>query len=183
VIRYDKPGCGLSDRDGIDLSFDGQVAAALAVADAVGRRPLGISDTPAWIVAYANAIAEQRGWTGFCGLQPEYSLAQRDAERDLLPMARAFEQLDDSLGCLDIELTSGHLERLDKASRTDLGFRTTSSPRPPSWTRYTAPPTHGSQPALAGEDSRWHAQPDHSLFEVGDSAEFDAVPRLGRPRG
>ena len=36
VIRYDKPGCGLSDRDGIDLSFDGQVAAALGVADAVG---------------------------------------------------------------------------------------------------------------------------------------------------
>src|SRR5262249_52441743 len=36
VIRYDKPGCGLSDRDGTDLSFDGQVAAALAVADAVG---------------------------------------------------------------------------------------------------------------------------------------------------
>jgi pimeloyl-ACP methyl ester carboxylesterase/DNA-binding CsgD family transcriptional regulator len=38
VIRYDKPGCGLSDRDGVDLSFDGQVAAALAVADAVGAR-------------------------------------------------------------------------------------------------------------------------------------------------
>ena len=36
VIRYDKPGCGLSDRNDIDLSFDGQVAAALAVADAVG---------------------------------------------------------------------------------------------------------------------------------------------------
>jgi len=36
VIRYDKPGCGLSDRDAIDLSFDGQVGAALAVADAVG---------------------------------------------------------------------------------------------------------------------------------------------------
>jgi pimeloyl-ACP methyl ester carboxylesterase/DNA-binding CsgD family transcriptional regulator len=36
VIRYDKPGCGLSDRNGIDLSFDGQLAAALAVADAVG---------------------------------------------------------------------------------------------------------------------------------------------------
>jgi pimeloyl-ACP methyl ester carboxylesterase/DNA-binding CsgD family transcriptional regulator len=36
VIRYDKPGCGLSDRDGIDLSFDAQVAAALAVADAAG---------------------------------------------------------------------------------------------------------------------------------------------------
>ena len=34
VIRYDKPGCGLSDRDGTGLSFDGQVAAPLAVADA-----------------------------------------------------------------------------------------------------------------------------------------------------
>ena len=38
VIRYDKPGCGLSDRDGADLSFNGQLAAALAVADAVGAR-------------------------------------------------------------------------------------------------------------------------------------------------
>jgi pimeloyl-ACP methyl ester carboxylesterase/DNA-binding CsgD family transcriptional regulator len=36
VIRYDKPGCGLSDRDGIDMSFEGQITAALAVADAVG---------------------------------------------------------------------------------------------------------------------------------------------------
>ena len=36
VIRYDKPGCGLSDREGVDLSFDGQVTVALAVADAVG---------------------------------------------------------------------------------------------------------------------------------------------------
>jgi pimeloyl-ACP methyl ester carboxylesterase/DNA-binding CsgD family transcriptional regulator len=37
VIRYDKPGCGLS-KDCVDLSFDGQVTAALAVADAVGAR-------------------------------------------------------------------------------------------------------------------------------------------------
>ena len=42
VIRYDKPGCGLSDRDGIDLSFDGQVAAALAVADAVSADRLSL---------------------------------------------------------------------------------------------------------------------------------------------
>jgi pimeloyl-ACP methyl ester carboxylesterase/DNA-binding CsgD family transcriptional regulator len=35
VIRYDKPGCGLSDRALADLSFDGQVATAIAVADAV----------------------------------------------------------------------------------------------------------------------------------------------------
>lgn len=35
VIRYDKPGCGLSDSGAADLSFDTQVAVALAVADAV----------------------------------------------------------------------------------------------------------------------------------------------------
>ena len=38
VVRFDKPGCGLSDRDGADLSFEGQMAAALAVADATGAR-------------------------------------------------------------------------------------------------------------------------------------------------
>ncbi len=36
VIRYDKPGCGLSDRGEVDLSFEGQLASALAVADATG---------------------------------------------------------------------------------------------------------------------------------------------------
>jgi pimeloyl-ACP methyl ester carboxylesterase len=41
VVRYDKPGCGLSDRDGADLSFEGQVA-ALAVADATGARRFGL---------------------------------------------------------------------------------------------------------------------------------------------
>jgi pimeloyl-ACP methyl ester carboxylesterase/DNA-binding CsgD family transcriptional regulator len=38
VIRYDKPGCGLSDTGAVDLSFDAQVAAALAVADAARAR-------------------------------------------------------------------------------------------------------------------------------------------------
>ncbi|NJL12126.1 MAG: aldo/keto reductase [Microscillaceae bacterium] len=51
---------------------------------------IGISDTPAWIVAQANTLAELRGWTAFVGLQIEYSLIQRSPERDLLPMARHF---------------------------------------------------------------------------------------------
>jgi pimeloyl-ACP methyl ester carboxylesterase/DNA-binding CsgD family transcriptional regulator len=38
VIRYDKPGCGLSDAGAVDLSFDAQVAAALAIADATRAR-------------------------------------------------------------------------------------------------------------------------------------------------
>ncbi|MBP7690376.1 MAG: aldo/keto reductase [Anaerolineales bacterium] len=52
---------------------------------------VGISDTPAWVVSRANAIADLRGWTPFVGLQIRYSLADRAAERDLLPMARALD--------------------------------------------------------------------------------------------
>ncbi|GAA3450769.1 aldo/keto reductase [Dactylosporangium matsuzakiense] len=47
----------------------------------------GISDTPAWLVSRANTLAEWRGWTQFAGLQVPYSLVNRDAERELLPMA------------------------------------------------------------------------------------------------
>jgi aryl-alcohol dehydrogenase-like predicted oxidoreductase len=51
---------------------------------------VGISDTPAWVVAQGNTLADWRGWTPFVGLQVPYSLLQRDIERDLLPMAEAF---------------------------------------------------------------------------------------------
>jgi len=52
---------------------------------------IGISDTPAWIVSQANTMADLRGWNRFVGLQIEYSLIQRAPERELLPMARAFD--------------------------------------------------------------------------------------------
>jgi len=50
---------------------------------------IGVSDTPAWIVARANTLAELRGWSRFIALQVEYSLVERTSERELLPMARA----------------------------------------------------------------------------------------------
>jgi aryl-alcohol dehydrogenase-like predicted oxidoreductase len=52
---------------------------------------LGISNTPAWIVSQANTLAGFLGWSPFVGLQIEYSLIERGPERDLLPMARAFD--------------------------------------------------------------------------------------------
>ena len=52
---------------------------------------VGVSDTPAWVVSRAQTLAELRGWTPFVGLQIEYSLVQRPAERELLPMARALD--------------------------------------------------------------------------------------------
>jgi len=49
---------------------------------------LGISDTPAWVVAQLQTLASERGWSAFAGLQIEYSLVQREVERELIPMAR-----------------------------------------------------------------------------------------------
>ena len=50
---------------------------------------IAISDTPAWVIAQANMLADLRGWRRFIGLQVEYSLIQRTVERELLPMAKA----------------------------------------------------------------------------------------------
>jgi aryl-alcohol dehydrogenase-like predicted oxidoreductase len=49
---------------------------------------LGISDTPAWVVAQLQTLATERWWSPFVGLQIEYSLVQREVERELVPMAR-----------------------------------------------------------------------------------------------
>ena len=49
---------------------------------------LGVSDTPAWVMAQMQTLAASRGWAPFAGLQVEYSLVQRDVERELIPMAR-----------------------------------------------------------------------------------------------
>src|SRR4051812_9246324 len=49
-----------------------------------------ISDTPAWVVAKGNTLAELMGWSQFIALQVEYSLLARTPERELIPMARHF---------------------------------------------------------------------------------------------
>jgi aryl-alcohol dehydrogenase-like predicted oxidoreductase len=51
----------------------------------------GLSDTPAWIVSAANTAAELRGWAPLVAVQIEYSLIERTVERELLPMARAYD--------------------------------------------------------------------------------------------
>ena len=50
---------------------------------------VGISDSPAWVVAQSNTLAELRGWTRYVGLQIEYSLLERTVERELIPVAKS----------------------------------------------------------------------------------------------
>jgi len=50
-------------------------------------RYLGISNHPAWMVVKANDFADKMGWTKFVALQNYYSIAGRDIEREIVPMA------------------------------------------------------------------------------------------------
>jgi aryl-alcohol dehydrogenase-like predicted oxidoreductase len=51
---------------------------------------VALSDAPAWVASQANTLAGLRGWSPLVALQVEYSLLERTAERELLPVADAF---------------------------------------------------------------------------------------------
>ncbi|MBD3401747.1 aldo/keto reductase [candidate division GN15 bacterium] len=50
---------------------------------------VGVSDTPAWVIAQANTLARFRGWTPFTVMQVHYNLVERTVERELVPMGEA----------------------------------------------------------------------------------------------
>ncbi|KAI0914511.1 aryl-alcohol dehydrogenase [Ustulina deusta] len=50
---------------------------------------LGISDSPAWLVAKANMYARQNGLRPFSIYQGRYSAQERDLEREVIPMCQA----------------------------------------------------------------------------------------------
>ena len=72
---------------------------------------VGISDTPAWVIAKANTIAELRGWSRFEAVQIEYNLLLRGAERELLPMARDFGLAVLAFGLLEGGALTGKYNR------------------------------------------------------------------------
>jgi aryl-alcohol dehydrogenase (NADP+) len=51
-------------------------------------RYLGFSNTPAWVIARAQTMAELRGWTSLAAIQVEYSLLERTVEAEVTPLAR-----------------------------------------------------------------------------------------------
>ncbi|MEI3867956.1 aldo/keto reductase [Microbacterium sp. CCNWLW134] len=77
---------------------------------------VGLSDHPAWLVARIDAIAEARGAFRLAAIQVEYSLAQREAERELIPMARHL-----GLSVLDWSpLAGGALTHRDTTNRPHI---------------------------------------------------------------
>lgn len=80
---------------------------------------VGISDTPAWVVSQANAIADLRGWSRFVALQAPYSIADRALERDLIPMATVHNMSVLTWGVLEGgELTGKYNSPTDEPKRS-----------------------------------------------------------------
>ena len=58
-------------------------------------RYIAVCNWPAWMVMKALGIADKHGWNKFVGMQYYYSLAGRDIEREVIPVA-----LDQNLGVM-----------------------------------------------------------------------------------
>ncbi|KAJ6556843.1 Aldo/keto reductase [Mycena vulgaris] len=52
-------------------------------------RYIGASSMRAWRFAEMNHVAEKNGWTQFVSMQGEYSLLQREEEREMIPYCKA----------------------------------------------------------------------------------------------
>ena len=96
-------------------------------------RYIGISNHSAWQTMKAVSISKEHGWNRFESIQAYYSLASRDIEREIVPMA-----LDQGLGVLVWSplaggLLSGKFSENDKgpegARRTSFDFPPLDRPR------------------------------------------------------
>jgi len=96
-------------------------------------RYIGLSNHAAWQIMKAVSISQHRGWNRFESIQAYYSLAGRDLEREIVPVA-----LDQGLGILVWSplaggLLSGKFAENDKgpagARRTNFDFPPVDRPR------------------------------------------------------
>jgi len=96
-------------------------------------RYIGLSNHAAWQIMKAVCISQHRGWNRFESVQAYYSLAGRDLEREIIPLA-----LDQGLGILVWSplaggLLSGKFSENDKgpqgARRTNFDFPPVDRPR------------------------------------------------------
>ncbi|TXK51861.1 aldo/keto reductase [Pontibacter qinzhouensis] len=80
-------------------------------------RYVGVCNWPAWMVMKAIGIARQQGWHEFAAMQYFYAIANRDSERDLLPMAE-----DQKLGFMPWSpLAGGFLSGKFTRDKTNTG--------------------------------------------------------------
>jgi aryl-alcohol dehydrogenase-like predicted oxidoreductase len=137
---------------------------------------VGISDTPAWVVSQAVTLADLRGWSPFVAVQGPYSLADRDVERELLPMARALSLTFTSWGMLEGgALTGKYLVESGEPRRYDgVGAKTNALAREV----VAVAEELGATPAQIA--IAWvRAQPWHTIPIVGARTETQLRENLG----
>ena len=88
-------------------------------------RALGLSNFPAWLLAWAVRTQDCEGWAPFVALQAQYSLVERSAELDLLPCCRTL-----GLGMLPWGPLGGGFftGRLRRGSAPEAGSRLAEAP-------------------------------------------------------
>lgn len=87
---------------------------------------VGLSDTPAWVAARANTLAEWRGWAPVVAMQLEYSLLERGIEREHFSLCRDMDIAITAWSPLASGILSGKYSRgSDGAKRLENleGFR------------------------------------------------------------
>jgi aryl-alcohol dehydrogenase-like predicted oxidoreductase len=72
-----------------DVPLEETLEALDALVRAGKVRALGVSNFPAWLLAWSVALQDREGWAPFVSLQPQYSLVERSIEVEILPFCRA----------------------------------------------------------------------------------------------
>jgi aryl-alcohol dehydrogenase-like predicted oxidoreductase len=137
---------------------------------------VGISDTPAWVISRAVTLADLRGWSPFVAVQAPYSLADRDVERELLPMARALGLTFTAWGTLEGgALTGKYLDESDQPRRHD-----SVGPKTNGMAREVIAVADELEVAPAQIAIAWvRAQPWHTVPIVGARTEAQLRENLG----
>jgi aryl-alcohol dehydrogenase-like predicted oxidoreductase len=114
-------GDGATDMAEVMRALDDQVRAGKVL-------HVGISNAPAWVVAAANTLAAERGWTPFTAMQLHYNLVERSIERDYFALARAQGMAIAPWSPLAGGLLTGKFDR-DATTAADPASRLRSSER------------------------------------------------------
>ncbi|MFI7133691.1 aldo/keto reductase [Nonomuraea sp. NPDC050153] len=80
----------------------------------------GLSNFPAWRVSRAVTLADLKNWAPIAGIQVEYSLVERSADRELLPMAESLGLGATLWSPLGGGLLTGKYRRSTEGRLTDL---------------------------------------------------------------
>jgi aryl-alcohol dehydrogenase (NADP+) len=108
-----------------DVDLEATLEALDGLVRAGKVRALGISNFPAWLIAWAVRTQDCEDWSPFVALQAQYSLVERSAELDMLPFTRAA-----GLGVMPWgPLGGGFLTgRLERDTMPDAGSRLVDAP-------------------------------------------------------